>query len=112
MNKRISGTNYGKMTQINVTADLPSSASTPLKILTTGNLYAQICMYVSSPFFFTLADTDANGATRLGSDDTRCLMPAGLYTFPTAGEYTNSLYIKSSFAAVTDGVVYFIVEVD
>jgi len=57
---------------------------------------------------FTLACTsDALGASKIASDDTRGKFPAGIYEFQCSGNHTQSLYLVNSAAsAVTDGISY------
>lgn len=47
------------------------------------------------PFYWTLADTDGDGATQLGSDSSRGWCPAGAYTFSFFAE-TRKLYLMAN----------------
>lgn len=97
------------------TVDLPISsaaAGSLLELDVTGDLTVQLFFYASSEFYFAIAPDSATGHSRLGSDDSRMLLPAGFYTFPFGAEATNKVYMKSSGAAVTDGIRYHFVEED
>ena len=97
------------------TVDLPisSAAAGSLVVITcTGTRTVQVFFYVSSEFYITMAEDAATAHTRLGSDDSRMLLPAGFYSCPMGANSTDNLYLKSSGAAVTDGIRYHLVEED
>jgi len=102
---------YGRILPVQKTVDLPASSGTPAEIEIANTDYvADVSVYVANDFYWTIADSAANGASRLGSDDTRCLWPAGFFSFPVVGREDN-LYIKNSVdSAVTDGISYTFVE--
>jgi hypothetical protein len=109
---RLSGSNYGKIGQTQAVIDLVVSSGTATPITISGDLAAQLVIYSTAEFFFTLAESVSAAATRLSSDTTRGRLPAGLYTFPIAGESINKFYIISTGSGVTDGVSYFIIDME
>lgn len=87
--------------------DLPASNGTPLKLDLTGEMVASVTVYSTSDFFWAIGTTDALGASKITSDDTRGKFPAGIYEFQCSGNHTQSLYLVNSAAsAVTDGISY------
>lgn len=107
---------FGKLTKSQKTVDLPKSSSDPLCIdcaPSGGNNYAQLSYYCSNEHYYTYADTEEEGATRIDSDATRMLIPAGYYRFlPTVGNDGFVCLRHTSDSVVTDGVIYEFVEAD
>lgn len=102
---------FGKLTTTQATIDLPVSSGTAAEIDVTGEMNAQITVYVAAEFYWSLADDATAAATRIASDATRMYLPSGLYSFPLIG-VTQKLYIRAKGSAVTDGISYCITEAD
>ena len=88
------------------TIDLPATGGTPAKIDITGEMTANVSILIGGDCYWTVAEDDATGATRLSSDDTRFKMTAGSIQFDIAGCHDYYLYIKSQGGSVTDGIAY------
>lgn len=85
------------------TIDLPISSGDPAEIDTSG--VDIIWLAVAGECYITLADNSTLGATRIASDDTRQKI-YGAGAFEIHLNKSQKLYIRSSGAAITDGVSY------
>jgi len=111
----VSRATLGRLTETQATVDLVSSVTAPVEIdlyPTGGDRYVQLSIYVAGEFYYTVSTTASLALTRIGSDTTRRLLPAGFYGFPCVGNSTEKVYLRSSGAAVTDGISYEFVEGD
>ena len=103
---------FGRMTKTQKTIDLPISTGTAAEIDLSGTLYAQVYIRVAGDFYWTIADTAAEAATRLGSLDTKCREETGHLQIPCVANVTEKLYLISTGAAISEGISYAYVESD
>jgi len=90
-----------------VTVDLPASGGVPEKIVLTGEMTASVTLYIAADCFWTVAENDADGATRLSNDATRFKMPSGFLQIDISGCHDYNLYVKSqAVGATVDGIAY------
>ena len=74
--------------------------STPIALDTTAtgvqdSQVVQILMRSTEEFYVTTASNSSEATTRLSSNTTRALLPAGVWTFDISGS-SNLIYIKSA----------------
>jgi len=104
-----------KVSNTNVTTDLPAVGGTPLEIDVSSGVVKSVEIFVSNgsmaaPFYFTVAADAASGATRLASNATRSKIVQGYLRFETYG-MADKIYIKAVGDAVVEGVSYWFNEV-
>jgi len=110
----ISGTRstFGKMAGPPAIIDLVANSAAPSEIDSSGHMVAQVALYCSASFHWTIAPDQTLADTRIAADATRGFLPAGFYGFPVSGS-SNKLYIRSNTATgTTDGVSYVLIEED
>lgn len=92
-----------------VTANLPSSVSTPVKIDVSGDKVAGVYIILAGDAWVTHADTDAIGLSNMAA---KLALRQGAGTLViSVGQISSSyLYIRSQSSAVTDGVSYQLLE--
>lgn len=104
---------FGRLSTTQATVDLPAYDATPAKIDVSGDLIVAVAVWFDEEIYWTYAESDASGLTRIASDDTRCKMYSdGYIQFPTVGN-SGAIYVRRvSGAAITDGLTYTLIEGD
>jgi hypothetical protein len=103
----------GKLSTTQKVVELPGSTDTPAKIDISGNIVVAVSMWFDEEIHWTVAETDAIGATRISSNDTRCRTFAdGYMQLPVVGN-AGAIYVRRvSGSAVAAGLAYTLIEGD